>query len=246
MPKFFVEPENIKEDSAIISGQDANHIAKVLRMSVGDIFTICDGCGFDYTAEISSISGDGVGLLVSDKRRCEAENNISVTVFQCLPKGSKMELIIEKCTELGADFFAPVASKYCVAKIEDAKKEAKKTEKWQKTADEAAKQCGRGVIPKVKGVVSLKEAAKLIPQFDLCIVAYEKEEEATLKSVLRDNLSAEKIGIFIGPEGGFDESEIAILKESGAKSISLGKRILRTETAGFCVISAIMYELGGF
>ena len=246
MPKFFVDSENISGDKAVISGQDANHISRVLRMEKGSTFTLCDGMGFDYTAEITEIIDKKVYLLLSDKRPCEAEGNISVTVFQCLPKGSKMELIIEKCTELGADFFVPVASKYCVSKIEDAKKEAKKTEKWQKTADEAAKQCGRGVIPKVKNVQALKEAVKNLSEFDLCMVAYEKEEEISLKNVLKENLSVEKIGIFIGPEGGFDESEIELLKASGVKSFTLGKRILRTETAGLCVLSSVMYELGGF
>lgn len=246
MPKFFVEKSKISDTRALITGQDANHIARVLRMEKGDSLVICDGEGFDYDGEISEISNGEVSLLIKEKRLCPGESDISVTLFQCLPKGAKMELIIEKCTELGVSKVVPVASKYCVVKLEDAKKEAKKTEKWQKTADEAAKQCLRGVIPKVENVLSLKDAIKLLSDFDLSIVCYEHEDKTTLKDVLKVNKDAKKIAIFIGPEGGFSEEEIALLKDNGAFSITLGKRILRTETAGLCVISAIMYEMGGF
>lgn len=246
MPKFFTDAQNINGKTAVIFGQDAIHISRVLRMEEGDSFTLCDGCGWDYTATITEVSNGGICLSLSDKRPCPSESDISVTLFQCLPKGSKMEFIVEKCTELGADFFVPVASRYCVAKLEDSKKESKKTEKWQKTASEAAKQCQRGIIPVVKNVVSLASAAKNLADFDLVMVAYEKEEKVSLKSVLKENCTAKKIAVFIGPEGGFDEKEISLLKENGAISVTLGSRILRTETAGLCVLSAVMYELGGF
>lgn len=246
MPKFFVDKNAISGDTAKITGQDANHIIRVLRMSEGDGLVICDGEGTDYSAEIDGFSDGAVSLTLKEKMTCESETDIKVTIFQCLPKGSKMDLIIEKCTELGVSEIVPVASKYCVVKIEDAAKEAKKTAKWQKTADEAAKQCRRGVIPKVSGVVTLKDAAKTVKDFDLLIAAYELEDKTSLKDVLTQNKGAKKVGIFIGPEGGFDEEEIDILTQNGAKAVTLGKRILRTETAGLSVLSCVMYELGGF
>lgn len=246
MPKFFVEKENINNDKAEIFGQDAKHISKVLRMSSGESLTVCDGEGYDYDAEITEILQDRVMLKIKDKHKCPSESFLSVTLFQCLPKAAKMDFIIEKCTELGVSSVVPVASKRCVVKIDDKKTEEKKIQKWQKCADEAAKQCRRGVIPLVEKVVSIKEAAERTKEFDLAILAYELEDKATLKSVLTENSEAKKIGIFIGPEGGFDEEEVLMLTEKGAKTITLGKRILRTETAGLCVLSSVMYALDGF
>lgn len=246
MPKFFIDKENIKNNTAKIVGQDATHIARVLRHTVGDRITVCDGFGFDYSAEITEVLKDEIYLNLSDKYRCPSEASVKITLFQCLPKGSKMEYIIEKCTELGIFSVVPVASKRCVVKIEDEKKEARKTQKWQKTADEAVKQCQRGIIPKVYDIKPFNEAVKMVSEFDVCIVAYECEEENTLKAVLKNNNGAKNVGIFIGPEGGFEPAEVLALKEAGAFSVTLGKRILRTETAGICVLSAVMYEFGGF
>lgn len=246
MPKFFVKKEDILDNSVKISGQDASHIAKVLRLASGDEITLCDGEGIDYLGKIEKAMPDEVVVSIESALPCPTESKISVTVFQCLPKAAKMDFIIEKCTELGASGIVPVSSARCVVKIEDSKKEEKKLSKWQKCADEAAKQCKRGVIPTVSNVISLAEAADMIADFDLVIHACEFEEKTSLKAALTQNIEAKKIGIFIGPEGGWEMAEAELLKEKGAVAVTLGKRILRTETAGICVLSAVMYELGGF
>lgn len=245
MPKFFVEKNLIKENSAQVIGQDAKHIAKVLRHSPGDEITICDGSGTDYKTEITAISENQIELKILSKSPCLAESDVKVTLFQCLPKSHKMDFIIEKATELGASFIVPVVSERCVVKIEDEKKEEKKLLKWQMAADEAAKQCGRGIIPTVKKVKKLEKALDG-EEFDLLLVCYELEDAVTLKEVMKENLTAKKVGIFIGAEGGFSKAEHKFLVKQGAKSVSLGKRILRTETAGITVISAVMYELADF
>ncbi len=237
MPKFFVDKGQISDDVIKIIGEDVLHISKVLRMCEGDSLTVCDGEGEDYSTIISSITKTEVTAKIISKKRCEAEPNISVTLFQALPKQGKMEYIIQKNTELGVSKIVPVYSKRCVVKPSD------KSFRWQKVAIEAAKQCGRGVIPQITEVVTFDEALNQLSQCENAIMLYECETETRLKDVISGRQFT-NIGILIGPEGGFDEKEAQKAKSSNIQTITLGKRILRTETAGAAVLPIIMYEQG--
>ncbi len=240
MPKFFVEKNCITNNQARITGGDAAHITKVLRLSQGNGLTLCDGAGCDYEAEILSASKEEIVLKILQKMPCLAEPKLSVTLFQGLPKQGKMDYIIEKCTELGISRIVPVSFHRCVANVKDDKAENKKLSRWCKIAAESVKQCGRGIIPEVTGVMTTKEAIALAKSLDLSIAAYEDEREVPLKTVLESH-TPESVGIFIGPEGGFEADEIQMFSENGIPSVTLGKRILRTETAGCAVLTAVMY-----
>ncbi len=247
MPKFFIEKNNITNGQTVISGGDAAHIAKVLRLAEGSALTLCDGEGTDYDAVITCITKNEVQLEITNCRPCLSEPNISVTLFQGLPKQGKMDFIIEKCTELGISRIVPVAAHRCVAAVRDAKAEEKKLARWRKIAAESVKQCGRGVIPEVTGMLSLSEAILLAKSLDLNVAAYENERDLPLKSALqavRGTLKPASAGIFIGPEGGFEPEEINAFCAAGIPAVTLGKRILRTETAGCAVLTAMMYEFG--
>jgi len=248
MPKFFVKSNQIKEDKIIITGEDVNHIKNVLRLNIDDDLQICDlDTAINYTCGISKIDSDRVECNIFNQLDSVAESNIHINVFQGIPKSDKMELIIQKCVELGVNEITPVEMKRCIAKIED-KAKNKKIERWQKISEVAAKQCGRDRVPEINDVINIKNICNLIDEYDIVILAYENEEENTLKNELiklkgKTNKNL-KIAIIIGPEGGLDKEEVEILKENGAKSITLGKRILRTETVAFVLTSIIMYELG--
>ena len=242
MPKFFVNSSDIIDNTAKIYGSDVKHITKVLRLQPQNIVTLCDGKGFDYVACIKKIESDSILLDITEKKPCIAEPKLKVTLFQSLPKNAKMEYIIEKCTELGIYAICPVISERTVVKIDSGDSSKKKLERFRKIASESVKQCARGTIPTIYDICPLKDAGELIKELDLIIVAYENEKETTLKSVLKEHKDALSVGIFIGPEGGFAESEIEFLKSLGACSVTLGIRILRTETAGQAVLCAVMYE----
>lgn len=244
MPKFFVNKEFIYNNRAEICGGDVSHIAKVLRLPVGSRITLCDGEGTDYEADITEIKKDLILLDIVSEHPCDTEPKAEVTLFQGIPKATKMEYIIQKCTELGVMSIVPLMTKRTVVKLENAQAEKKKIDRWNKIASEAVKQCGRGRIPKVSEVSEIKDICAMANSFDLLLVAYEEETEVSLKSVLKSNSDAKKIGIIIGPEGGLERGEVERLTESGAKSVTLGKRILRTETAGHTVLTAVLYELG--
>ena len=179
--------------------------------------------------------------------KSKSESNIHINIFQALPKSDKMELIIEKCVELGVKEITPVEMKRCVVKIEDKSKQ-KKIQRWQKISEVAAKQSGRDIIPKVNDIINIKNICNYIDEYDLVLLAYENEEQNTLKNELlklkNEKSKESKTGVIIGPEGGIEKEEVDILKENGAKVITLGKRILRTETVAFTITSIIMYELG--
>ncbi|WP_053957573.1 16S rRNA (uracil(1498)-N(3))-methyltransferase [Inediibacterium massiliense] len=246
MHRFFIDENNILENEKMILNdtEDVKHILKVLRLNEKDQIEVCDGKNNDYIGEIISLSPKEIELKIIEKRQSLTEANIEVTLFQGIPKGSKMELIIQKCTELGIFSIVPVLTNRTVVQLKDQKSEEKKVERWQKISNEAAKQCKRGMIPKIQNPILFEEVLKKLYEYDLCIVPYEKEEEMGLKEVFKKNKDVKKIAIFIGPEGGFEEEEIHKLKEESCISISLGKRILRTETAGFVTLSICMYELG--
>ena len=242
MHRFFIEEVINKEDTEVIihKSEDVNHIAKALRVRVGEALEICDGDSKEYTVVVKSISEVVVchNIKANDVNR---ESPLSIDLYQGLAKGSKMDTIIQKAVELGVHSIVPTLMHRSIVKI-DAQGEKKKTERWQKIADEAAKQSKRSHIPMIEPVVNLSKL-KDLSDYDLILVAYEKENTLKVKEAIKD-IGGQKVAIFIGPEGGFEESEIELLEKLGAKSISLGSRILRTETAGVMLLSILQYALG--
>lgn len=241
MPKFFTARENITDTQIIIDSEDAKHIKKVLRLDVGDTVTVCDGAGTDYTTKISAIEQNKIICDIMNSVKCDTEPRINITLYQGIPKASKMDYIIQKNTELGICNIVPVRLSRCVAKVEDGASESKKIDRWQKIAYEAAKQSGRGIIPEIKSPMSLDEVLEAVRNDDLVFVPYECEEDGSLKRLIENNADAKNISFIIGPEGGFDITEIEKIKSAGIKTITLGKRILRTETAAEAVVSMLMY-----
>ncbi|MDO5396676.1 MAG: 16S rRNA (uracil(1498)-N(3))-methyltransferase [bacterium] len=244
MPKFFVPKENIHGNTIVINSGDVSHITRVLRMGIGDTLLLCDGKGFDYNAEIIETNSKEVICRITEARKSSTEPNIEVILFQGLPKASKMEYIIQKTTELGISRIVPCKLSRCVVKLENSKAELKKTERWQKIAESAAKQSGRGIVPDIAPVASIDAAIAQLKECDIAFAPYECEEMQSLKAVLTSVEKPSKIGFIIGPEGGFDISEIEKLRAAGIKTVTLGKRILRTETAGEAVLAMTMYEKG--
>ena len=243
MPKFFVKTNQIEENKIKIIDEDVKHINQVLRAKVGEELTICNlDTTLNYITTISQITPEYVMCDIQDCIKSFVESKVHVTIFQGLPKADKMEYIIQKSTELGAVKIVPVEMVRCVVKL-DNKKEDKKIERWQKIAESAAKQSGRDLIPKVEMPININDLCKMIKDFDAVILAYEEEKENTLKNELKKLNKNESIniGVIIGPEGGIDKSEIEKLANAGAKVVTLGKRILRTETASLNIISNIMY-----
>ena len=249
MPKFFIRSNQINNNIITIEGEDVKHISNVLRMKVGDVIQVCNtDTTENFNAEIKSFEKDSIDLSVIEKIESEAESSIELSIYQGVPKSDKMELIIQKSTELGVKAFVPVDMERCVSKI-NGKDAVKKIDRWQKISEVAAKQSGRDMIPTVGNVISIKELCNTIEDIDMLIVPYERAEGYSFKDAIeelkileKDNL---KIGIVIGPEGGFEPSEIEELKNNGGKVVTLGKRILRTETVALAMSSVIMYELGG-
>ncbi|MCR4718823.1 MAG: 16S rRNA (uracil(1498)-N(3))-methyltransferase [Firmicutes bacterium] len=240
MSRFFIPKENIAENKITVTGEDVLHISKVLRLKKGDFFTCCDGRGFDYYVKIAGISKTEVVCDIIDKQKSDTEPPIKVTLIQGIPKAAKMDYIIQKNTELGISEIYPCSLNRCISKTE----KDKKTDRWQKIAKEAAQQSGRGIVPIIHNTINLKEAVEILKKSDISFAAYECEDKNTLKNVLLSKENPKTVAFLIGPEGGFDVSEIEFLKNSGIAVISLGKRILRTETAGEAVLSMIMYEIG--
>lgn len=240
MPKFFVEKNQIEKSHIRILGEDAKHIATVLRSRVGDELTLCDGEGMDYFCKISELEYGVVAEILS-KTPSASEPKTKITLYQGLPKADKMEMIIQKCVELGIDRIVAVSTERAIVKLD--KKEEKKLDRWQKIAESAAKQSGRGKIPEIHNkVLRFKEAVAEAKTLDGAIIAYEKEEEKNIRSFVK-TFSGDSIGVFIGPEGGFSEEEFSLAVEAGISPITLGKRILRTETAGMVTTALLLYEL---
>lgn len=241
MHRFFADSESIKDDRIFISGDDAHHISKVLRLKEDDEIIVCDKQGTDYHCSIKMLGKDEIEAWILKKEASALEPPLEITLYQGVPKGDKLETVIQKCVELGAVRIVPVAMKRSVAVIKD---KEKKKQRMQKIALEAAKQCGRAKVPEILTVMSFKEAISDAHENDLKILPYEAENKQKLKDILLKNKNSIKIAVFIGPEGGFDEEEIHLAKENGFKTVTLGPRIMRTETAPLACISAIMYELG--
>lgn len=243
MPKYFTEPENIKDGFIEIFSDEAKHILNVMRMEIGDTLTICDGQSNDYLCRICETGKNCLKAKIEETTKSESEPKPKITLYQGLPKSDKMELIIQKCVEIGVCRIVPVITERAVVKIEKGAKEDKKTERWQKIAESAAKQSGRGIIPAVERPMKFKDAIEEAVKNGEAIIPYENEKDRGLKEFVK-NSKAENIGIFIGPEGGFDTKEIEFAVENGVMSVTLGKRILRTETAGIVTSAIVLYELG--
>lgn len=237
-PRFFTE--NIGK-TAVITGADAAHISRVLRMKSGDLAIVCDGRKTDCLCRIITADNACVELEILDKRENEAEPSVYLRLFQCLPKADKLEFIVQKAVELGASEIIPVISKRCVSRP-DQKSGAKKLERYRRIAEEAAKQCGRGILPKVGETISFGEAVKEVNPDGLGLIFYECGGES-LKS-LAGGVKSGAIDVFIGCEGGFEESEVELALENGIKAATLGKRILRCETAPIAAISVLMNLTG--
>ena len=247
MSKFFVKEEQISNNRIKIIGEDVNHISNVLRMKKNDELQICNqATGENYLSKIISISKTVVECEIEGKIDKTTESNVDITLFQGIPKFEKMELIIQKNTEVGIKNIVPVMMERTVVKLDD-KLANKKLERWQKIAEIAAKQSMRDIIPSIENIIKTKDID--VTEFDAFLVAYENENHNMLKSELfklREKNEKNKkynIAVLIGPEGGISEREIEMLQAQKAKFISLGKRILRTETAGLVMVGNIMYEL---
>lgn len=236
MPRFFINEPVV--DRFLITGEDAAHIAKSLRMRLGEILVLCHD-GIDYTCKIVDFEKNSVLVELLSVQPCAAEPNVAVTLFQGLPKGDKMDLIVQKSVEVGVSAIVPVVTKRCISRP-DEKNLHKKVKRWQKIALEAAKQSGRGVVPKVLDVMDFHQAVTLGAQRETAILFYEGGG-APLKTLLQQ---AKSVAIFIGPEGGFEEDEVNCAVEVGVSICSLGNRILRTETAAIVASALTIYEAG--
>ena len=243
MHRFFADPSQIREKDIILTGTDVNHIRNVLRMRSGQEVLISDGQGADYRCQLNEIGEDAVTASIMWRLDGNAELPSRITLFQGLPKGDKMEFIIQKCVELGAVKIVPVQTRRTVVKL-DARKEQARRKRWMGISESAAKQSGRGIVPEIARVMDFFEALEEARHLDVCLIPYELARDMSLtKELLQGIRPGESVAVFIGPEGGFTEAEIRLAKESGIQPITLGKRILRTETAGITVLSWIMYLL---
>ena len=243
MHHFFVTPDQVKNDYIYIEGSDVNHVKNVLRMKIGEALEICDGNNKKYLCEIEEMTSEYVKALIKEELGADTELPSKLYLFQGLPKSDKMELIIQKAVELGAYEIIPVATKRAVVKL-DEKKAGKKVERWNSIAEGGAKQSGRSFVPKVTNVMSYKEALQYAKTLDVILIPYELAEGMKeTKEIISAIEAGQSVGIFIGPEGGFEIAEVEAAMEAGAKAITLGKRILRTETAGLTTLSILMYHL---
>ena len=248
MSKFFVKDEQIENNIVKVEGTDVNHIKNVLRQKVGDEITICNSQKQkNYLCDIIKIEREVIECRIVRELE-DFKSNIKVTIMQGLPKSDKMDLVIQKSVELGVYDIIPVEMERCIVKLQE-KDKKKKLERWQKIAEVAAKQCDRNFIPIVKNIMTLKNICKILSEYDIVILAYEKEEKTKLKEALKKikeqyKDKEVKIAVIIGPEGGIDSKEVQMIQESdNVVTVTLGKRILRTETVALNVLSIIMYEL---
>lgn len=243
MYQFFVEPERIGSEQAIITGPDVNHIRNVLRMKPGEAVRISDGSGSCYDGIIDTLQNDEIVVRLSGEKIESTELPVETVLFQGLPKSDKMELIIQKNTELGISAIVPVSTSRAVVKL-DEKKADSKVKRWNGIAEAAAKQSKRTLIPEIRPVMSFKQALIEASAFDIKLMPYENAEGmAFTRKCISEIKPSARVAIFIGPEGGFSEEEVEAASGAGFVPITLGRRILRTETAGMSVLSMLVYAL---
>lgn len=243
MHRFFVDDSQIYEDYIRIIGGDVNHIKNVLRLSKNEKIEISNKDGKRFVAKISSIQSNVIIATILEQRQGLNEPDTKVVLFQGLPKASKMDFIIQKTVEIGIDEIYPVITNRTIVKIKDVKKVNKKIERWNKIALEAAKQCKRDIVPKINDVINFDKMLNMLSNEKNIIVPYEDEKNLSIKEILKD-CNRNTISLIIGPEGGFETEEIRRLKKIDANIVTLGPRILRSETAGMVALSIILYEFG--
>ena len=243
MARFFVDPVDMDKDFLILCGDNAAH-AKVLRLKAGEQVTVCDGNGRENICTVSDISAEQICLVVTERLASTSEARINATLYVAFPKGDKLEHVIQKATELGACEIVAFPTARCVSKP-DEKSLQKKLDRWQKIAASAAEQSGRGCVPKVTVLGSYKQALTQAVQADISILFYENERAHSLRNALCRN-PYKSISLMTGPEGGLEEKEVAMALEAGMQVCTLGRRILRCETAPLCALSAVMYDAGEF
>lgn len=241
MQRYFVPSDQMNDDTVFIQGEDVNHMVKVMRFRAGEQVICCNGKGRDVLAEIAEITPNQVELKIVVELDDSRELPLQVTIAQGLPKGDKMDYIIQKGTELGAFSFWPFTSRYTVVKL-DEKKEKKRVERWGKIAKEAAEQSHRSAVPTISRPLGWRELLAKAGSFDYALFAYEKEVETPFSQALQGIPKGSSVLLLIGPEGGFSEDEVREAEETGMKRVSLGRRILRTETASLYGLSCISYQ----
>ena len=243
MRRFFVDDQNIEESTIRITDwDDRKHMTRVLRLKTGDAICVSDTVRFEYTAEITSIEKDYIEARILDKQKFAREPELRITLFQGVPKQGKMETIIQKNVELGVYSIVPTFTDRSV--VIDHGSFHKKIGRWQKIADEAVKQCKRGIIPQIRREMGFQDMINDLVNYDLTVFPYENEENYTIKEFLRSlKEKPKKVAVIIGPEGGFSDREADELIKMGVRSVTLGRTVLRTETAGMAAIAMMMYEL---
>jgi 16S rRNA (uracil1498-N3)-methyltransferase len=243
MTRFFVSPEELGSDNIQLVGENASH-AKVLRLKAGEELLLCDGEGMECLCTVEEVLDGELTLKVLERRSAKAEARVKVSVYMAFPKADKLEHVIQKATELGAYEIIAFPSGRCVSRPDD-KSLGKKLERWQKIAASAAEQSGRGIVPKVLTLGSFKAALERAAQADKALLFYENERSTTLRMALEAG-PYETVSLLTGPEGGLEEKEVQQAMEAGLQVCTLGKRILRCETAPLCALSAVMYDAGEF
>ena len=240
-----MEDQEAQDGFLTLDKDNSHYISQVLRMKEGEELIVVLGGGVEALCEVNELSKDSVMLKIKDTHTSVSEPAIRITLYQSVSKGERMELTIQKCVELGVTKIVPVFSSRCVVRPDEPKKQKSKTDRWQKIALEAARQSGRGIIPEVTEPVAFREAVKAAGESaDIVLFPWEEEHGLTLKEALtqvnKDDIS--EVAVFIGPEGGFEEGEAEIARDNGARPVTLGKRILRTETAGPAVLAMLLYQ----
>lgn len=243
MTRFFIKPEDMQPDFFVLTGENAKH-AKVLRLKPGEEVLVCDGQGKECICTVSDVSPEQISLVVKKRQESETEALVKASVYMAFPKADKLEHVIQKATELGAYEIIAFPTSRCVSRP-DEKSLVKKLERWQKIAASAAEQSGRGRVPQVLVLPSYKAALDRASQADLALLFYENEQSTTLKMALQSS-PYKSVSILTGPEGGLEPNEVSQAAAAGLKVCTLGKRILRCETAPLCALSAIMYDSGEF
>ncbi len=242
MPRFFISRQNIVGNTITVEGDDAKHITLSLRARPGEKYTLCDCNGTDYLCTFVSADKNAAVFEINEAIQNPSEPDIDVTLYMALVKADKFEAVIQKSVELGVKKIVPVLTRRCISRP-DEKGAKSKLERWNKISREAAGQCGRGCVPEILQVTDFKDALTHMQNDGLCFMCYENEKQTSLKSLL-ESAQTKSISFMVGPEGGFDEGEVILANNFGIESVSLGKRILRAETAPLSVLSAVMYHTG--
>jgi len=245
--RFFVDGTLVKSSSAtILDEKDVHHCVKVLRLQPGEEVELCDGKGNEAIARIDSVSKQSVELTVLECQAVLRESPIEIVLFQALPKAQKMEVILQKCTEIGLAGFVPVQCERCVVRLSDESDSRKKIGRWSDIVEEAAKQSKRGIVPTLHMPIRIQHADQWMSEFDLILVPHTGDGTEPLKTVLENAEKPKRIAVWVGPEGGFTEAEALVLQELGGKRVTMGPRILRTETAGMALGAVLQYHWGDF